>query len=151
MFIECDMPCHLDNRGLRWDHFRPGGPMYEKLKRVPYDKPPWSTRFPKLAGMLDDIPRAPLGNALVRNLSYKSKWVDPEEWCRTWFKKNIDREYIKREHNFITDEDPGFVDAAKKDFRLKDDAIVYKKIPGFERIPFEKMGLYDDEYRVTGN
>jgi len=43
--------------------------------------------------------------------------------------------------NFETRDDPGFVDAAKGDFRLRDDSIVYKKIPGFEKIPFEKIGL----------
>ena len=43
--------------------------------------------------------------------------------------------------------DPGFVNFAKHDFRLKPDAQVFKDLPSFQPIPFEKMGLFVDEYR----
>jgi Right handed beta helix region len=43
---------------------------------------------------------------------------------------------------------PGFVDAAKGDFRLKSDAEVFRRI-GFRPIPVEEIGLYQDEYRAT--
>ena len=45
-------------------------------------------------------------------------------------------------------DDPGFVDAAKGDFRLKPDAEVFRYI-GFRPIPVEEIGLYQDEYRAT--
>jgi len=137
IFVECEQPVHLDARGLTWDHFRPGGPMYEPLKQFRHDQPPWSARYPKLARILDENPQAPLGNLVVKNVSYRSSWRDP------------DRKYVRLEDNFITDEDPGFVDYANMNFRLKDDSIVYRKIPGFQKIPFEKIGLYADEYRAT--
>ncbi|MGN0852699.1 MAG: right-handed parallel beta-helix repeat-containing protein [Kiritimatiellia bacterium] len=37
--------------------------------------------------------------------------------------------------------DPGFHNAAEKDFRLRPDAKVFREIPSFEPIPFEKIGL----------
>ena len=43
--------------------------------------------------------------------------------------------------------DPGFVDFAKGDYRLKPDAKVFKDLPGFQPIPFDKIGLFVDEYR----
>ena len=43
--------------------------------------------------------------------------------------------------------DPGFVNLAGHDFRLKPDAQVFRDLPGFQPIPFEKMGLFVDEYR----
>ena len=43
--------------------------------------------------------------------------------------------------------DPGFVNMAKMDFRLKPDAQVFKDLPGFQPIPFEKIGLFTDEFR----
>ena len=43
--------------------------------------------------------------------------------------------------------DPGFVNLAKRDFRLKPDAQVFKDLPGFQPIPVEKIGLFVDEYR----
>ncbi len=149
IFIECDTPVYLDNRGLRWDHFRPGGPMYNQLKQIRHDQPPWSERYPKLARILDEIPQAPLGNVLVNNVSYRSSWRDPEKHCRETSGKHVDRPYVKIADNYVTDEDPGFINAAGMDFRLRDDAIVYRRIPGFKKIPFEKIGLYRDEYRAT--
>ncbi len=149
LFIECPIPVHFDNRGLRWEHFRPEGPMYEKLRAVPYQKPPWSTRYPALARILEEIPQAPLGNVLARNVSYRSNWRDPEKVCRETFTNHIDRKYMTIADNFVTEEDPGFVDAARMDFRLRDDSVVYQKAPGFKEIPFEKIGLYRDEYRAA--
>jgi len=149
IFIECEVPVNMDNRGLRWDHFRPNGPMYDKLKAVNHDKPPWSTRYPKLARILLENPQAPLGNVLVNNVSYRSGWRDPEEVCRQTFKQNIRRKYMKIADNFVTDEDPGFIDAARMNFQLKDDSVVYRKIPGFKKIPFGNIGLYQDQFLAT--
>jgi len=39
------------------------------------------------------------------------------------------------------------VDAAAMNFQLKPDAPIFAKIPGFKRFPFERIGLYADEYR----
>jgi hypothetical protein len=137
IFVQCQQPVHLDTRGLTWEYFRPDGPMYEQLKRFDYQHPPWSTRYPKLARILEEHPQAPLGNVVVRNVSYRSSWHDP------------DAKYVKLAENLITEEDPGFVDAARLNFQLKDDSMVYKRIPGFQRIPFEKIGPYRDPYRAT--
>jgi len=43
--------------------------------------------------------------------------------------------------------DPGFVDAAKGDFRLKPDAEVFRRI-AFRPIPVDEIGLYHDDYRA---
>ena len=51
--------------------------------------------------------------------------------------------------NKFYDSDPGFVDMARMDFRLKPGAQLLKDLPGFKPIPFEKIGLYVDEYRKT--
>ena len=51
--------------------------------------------------------------------------------------------------NFVTATDPGFVAAAKGNFALKPDSVVFRKIPGFQPIPFDKIGLFKDEYRRT--
>jgi hypothetical protein len=49
--------------------------------------------------------------------------------------------------NLEYDNDPGFVDLEHYDLRLKPDAQLKKDLPGFEAIPFEKIGLFIDEYR----
>ena len=52
-------------------------------------------------------------------------------------------------NNYRTDSDPGFVDYENRDFNLKPDSEVFDRIPGFEALPFDKMGLYTDEYRKS--
>lgn len=57
--------------------------------------------------------------------------------------------------------DPGFVDFANDDLRLRPDSRIYTDMPGFTPIPLEMSGLDNDEYRtearvwtpfvVTGN
>ena len=42
--------------------------------------------------------------------------------------------------NWVTDTDPGFVDAAGGDFSLRTDAPVFERIPGFSNIPFQQIG-----------
>ena len=54
---------------------------------------------------------------------------------------------MQNEQNFVTKEDPGFVDMKQENFLLKPDSKVFTIIPGFEPIPFNKMGLYKDSYR----
>jgi len=154
IFVECEHPVSIDNRGLRWTFLNPDGDiletgMYKKLTAVDYDKPPWSTRYPELARILEENPRAPLGNTLERNMSYRSGWRDPEETCRATSDRHIDKQYMRIADNFVTEENPGFVDAAQMNFQLRADSLVYQKIPEFKKIPFEKIGLYKDEYRAT--
>lgn len=49
--------------------------------------------------------------------------------------------------NAIYEEDPGFVDLAGGDLRLRPDSRVFRDLPGFQPIPFEKIGLFVDEFR----
>ncbi|MBR3991203.1 MAG: hypothetical protein IKI91_03625, partial [Clostridia bacterium] len=46
--------------------------------------------------------------------------------------------------NFITDDDPGFVDFDGRDYGIRPDAPLFSKIPDFVPPPFEKMGTVDD-------
>jgi len=57
------------------------------------------------------------------------------------------RQFGTVKNNLQTDDDVGFVDKAAMDFRLKKSSIIYEKVPGFEPIPFDKIGLRKDEYR----
>ena len=143
VFVECDAAVHLDNRSQGWalKYQKPGGDhrMYAKLKEVRHDQPPWSTRYPKLAGILDETPHAPFGNVVRKNVSVR---------CRRWLDVYRGGEkLLKLEDNFVTKDDPGFVNAKAMDFRLKPDSVVFKEVPGFEAIPFDNIGLVIDEYR----
>ena len=47
---------------------KPGGILRKSLEDVPYDVPPYSTKYPGMATILDDQPGAPLHNRFMDNL-----------------------------------------------------------------------------------
>ena len=49
-------------------------------------------------------------------------------------------EWLELYNNWATGSDPGFVDAADPLKGFKDDALIYQRINGFPRLPFEKIG-----------
>jgi len=101
-------------------------------------KPPYSTRYPMLKDWLDLLPdgKTYVGMRPRRNVLEENVLVNYDETFR------MVGEYAQCDFgaNFITHKDPGFVDAGKMDFRLKDDSAVYKELPGFKRIPFNEIG-----------
>lgn len=114
---------------------------------VDFKSPPYSTRYPELLPYLDVIQEGKewesmrsRGNLLEGNLIIGG----PENPI-----KLVGGQYAQMEgrNNWVTREDPGFVDMKNKNFTLKSDAAVYKMIPGFQPVPFNKMGIYKDEYR----
>lgn len=49
--------------------------------------------------------------------------------------------------NISYSSNPGFLDFAGDDLRLRPDSTVYRDMPGFQTIPLEMTGLYNDESR----
>ena len=96
-------------------------------------KPPHSTRYPDLARIAEDADR----NFLWRNLA-----VD----CGRFSVR--DRGVNERMDNHAIYEDPGFADPAKRNFALPEDSPIYDRF-GFRPVPFDEIGLYEDEYRAT--
>ena len=91
-------------------------------------------RYPEIAGMLEE----PGVNHLWRNVFYR---------CGRAATGNP--EYLDLLANgFFAEDDPGFVDAAGEDFRLRADAPLFARV-GFRPIPVEEIGLYEDEFRAS--
>ena len=107
------------------------------LKEVDITQPPYTTRYPELVGFMNPQPGQPRVNRAARNVMVMCGEVKSGNW------------QVSADENWVTDGDPGFVDAANGDYRLRPDSEVYKRLPGFEPIPFEKMGLVADELRPT--
>jgi len=136
IFVDCVPATHVDARGLGWaaDGF---DRMEQSLKAMPYEQPPWSERYPKLTTILDDEPMAPKGNLIARNILVGGRWGDFEDRAKPM---------VTFQDNLL-DQDPLFVDAANHDFRLRDDSPALKL--GFQPIPIERIGLYQDELRAS--
>jgi hypothetical protein len=116
-------------------------------KDIDFRSPPYSTKYPTLLPYLDVIQEGKewegmrsQGNLLEGNLIIGG----PENPI-----KLLGGKYAQMDgrNNWVTKEDPGFVDMKNKNFNLKPDAKAFRMIPGFEPVPFDKMGIYKDEYR----
>lgn len=105
------------------------------LKEVDITKPPYTIRYPGLVGFMNPRPGQPRINRAVRNVLVSCADVRSGNW------------QVGSEVNWITDRDPGFVNPAAGDFRLRPDAEVFARLPGFKPIPFNKIGLYVDVLR----
>lgn len=131
---------------------------YESLLRrldgVPYDDPdgPYA-KYPHLKTLIADLQRReqnpdnedykiPKDNSAVRNFLYDTNDIESSDNIVTYgvFEDNL---------MFDMSQDPGFIDYDNMNFALSPDSIVYEQIPGFEEIPFDRIGLYTDQYRKT--
>jgi hypothetical protein len=131
----------------QWDYFfGPKGVYRIRLtKYLDIKKPPYSKKYPELVNWIDPTKdgKTYYGMYPARNLMENNVLYNYEESFRL---VGVKAQFEFR-NNYLTKKDPGFFDAENMDFRLKDNSIVYKEIPGFKKIPFEKMGIYEDEYR----
>jgi parallel beta-helix repeat protein len=107
-------------------------------RSVDIRRPPYALRYPGLKDWLDTLADGTtiVGMRPRRNTFSRNILVGYEETVRLVGK------YAQCEigDNFMTRDDPGFVNAREMDFRLKPDAPVYRRLPGFQPIPFEQMG-----------
>lgn len=109
----------------RWEDYMKADLWQARLKTdLDISKPPYSERYPELVSALNKTERT----CFVRNnLVYRCKTFSVPQYQLTG--------------NWITDEDPGFVDLEMLNFNLKEDARLFEEIPGFQPIPFDSIGL----------
>lgn len=68
-FRDCNTAIRVDARGLGWAADSIAAAMRPALEAMPYRAPPWSTRYPHLADILDDEPAAPRYNRIIGNVA----------------------------------------------------------------------------------
>jgi hypothetical protein len=166
LMIDCNAAVHLDARGVARMRFdlspHDSWNLPAKAERLNYRQPPWSERYPKLARVMEEEPVLPLGNVVRRNVAVNCqrwlslsgnmkrpitelaerypemrKYLDVSDGAKACFDRVVFEDNLVLEDG----EDPGFVDPAAGNFQLRDDSIVFEKVPGFEKIPFERIGL----------
>ena len=139
--IDCPGGFGVDARGVGRKYDQDSGMLrdYKKLNPV---NPPWSTRFPTLPALLQNNPGLPKGCVLERNIV-----IGTDKKAELRGKPEHFKVVTLKDNAALTMEGMNFADAEKMDFRIGADAPVFKKVPGFEAIPFEKIGLYVDEHR----
>jgi hypothetical protein len=167
IFIDCVPSLHIDARGLGWyaKYIPPWLKEAEEkgtLTGIAFNKPPFSTRFPELASMLDDEPAAPKGNVVSLNICVGGTW----DKASGFWKMSIEdkaRPYLKMKDNLVAP-GSGVMDSLSAAIVIEDPLFVNRKNPemgefqldanspalmrGFVQVPFEKMGLYKNHERT---
>src|SRR5665648_49744 len=133
IFIDSPLAIHIDNRlqSIANDWIKPGNLFEKRLNAVKYNQPPYSLKYPELARYFEDNPALPKRNRIDKNVFVRIKKVIDGN------PKFLDYS----DNNFVTDEDPGFVSEKDQNFKLKKTSEVFKRIPGFQQIPFEEIGI----------
>ena len=141
IFVDCHPAIHVDARGIGWanQYIVPGGgwQMQKKLADIKHNQPPYSTKYPHLANILDDEPYVPKYTQVARNIVVGDKWDSIHTAAKP---------YVTMKDNLIG-QDPHFTDRAAEDFQLQDDSPAFGL--GFQRIPIRKIGLYQDPRRAS--
>jgi hypothetical protein len=134
LFIDCRPAIHVDARGTGWASFWFDGRdpfIMNGLKEVPYDQPPYATRYPHLANILKDEPAKAKYNRLASNVIVGTAkaidWLD-----------GLNEKTVETVGNTVVK------DAAAASLNRKTFAV---EVPGFPAIPFSRIGLYQDRYR----
>lgn len=139
LFVDCTQAVHLDARGLGWAG-RLEPTMRERLEAMPYQEEPWRSRYPRLVDILEDDPMTPKGNVLRRNLLVRSGRIDQDLAAAA-------REHGRIEDNRSLAENPPFLEIRDGRLMISDGAAGIESLPDFEAIPFDRMGLQEDDHR----
>jgi hypothetical protein len=132
IFIDCSVAFHLDNRLMGWakNLIEPNGLYAQRLQAVNYQQPPYSKAYPFISAYFNDNVGVPKRNFIEKNVFVNVKMIHngKPEWS-----------YIGR--NLTLCDKDIFVDFDHMDFQLKKSSEVYKLMPDFKEIPFDKIGI----------
>jgi hypothetical protein len=142
IFVECKRALgSAPWNDIRWKQTIDGGHgcYWQKLllQDVDITRPPYTTRYPALVGFMDPQPGQPRINRAKNNVLVRCEQASSGNW------------EFKPEETWITDHDPGFVNAAQGDYRFRPEAEVFQHLPRFQPIPVEKIGVYPSPLRAS--
>ncbi len=134
VLANCDIAISMDVRGVTGavSIMSQSSVLMKRLSAMPYETPPWSTRYPQLATILQDEPVIPKKNVLQRNIAYH---------CRQSAINPIAKLYGSIELPQDSDSDLGVGTHGVQDHPGKQRAPIRTTLPGWEMLPFSDMGL----------
>ena len=139
LFINCKKAAGLLNRSASYGN---DSNQVKQLRDPLAEKPYiyndiWLEKYPTIANVVDEDGNVDMCNGIVakNNVLYNTPIF------------NVSSDIAKKaeiEKNIQFESDPGFYDIEKGVYLLKEDSVVYEKLPDFEPILFTRMGTYSD-------
>lgn len=147
IFVKDEGPVYgADDRGIARG-YATNSRLHRVVMAMHPQQAPWLTRYPELANSLAHHPELPQRNTFEQNVIVM-KTGEPVSLKFSAATQKVSGLILQR-NNWVTTTDPGFVDPSQGNFALRPDAEVFHRLPGFEPIPFDRIGLKTDEYRRT--
>lgn len=143
IFVQCKRPLgSAPWTQKRWEDFlRSPLEQTRLLKEVCVTSAVWTAHYPELKDLFTPEPDEARWNAAFDNAFVECPLELPGRRPGTTMPGILKGRWFTNETDVVFAADPGFVDAQAKNFALRPDADLYKKIPTFKPIPFEKIGL----------
>ena len=140
IFIDSPTAIHLDKRLDNWNKVKleAGGLFDVRLKAVNHTKPPYSEAYPKLVNYWEESPEEPKRNTFHGNLFFKIDNLihgGNSSLGEFW-------------NNWVTNENPGFVDVNDPLKGFSPDAKVFKNIKDFKEPDYMNIGSTLDKTKV---
>jgi len=141
IFINLPIGIHVDARGPKAITLdKPGSwNLLAKCEQVGYLSPLWRERYPRLATVMQDNPLMPMGNSLQSNIliSCKKPFALPQGVEDAWLDRKNNLEGRIEDYSFLLGKgSPATLDLSKL-------PELWQKVPGFEPIPIDRIGLVD--------
>ena len=134
VLANCDIAISVDVRGVTGavSIMSKSSTLMKRLSAMPFGSPPWSTRYPELAKMLQDEPTIPKNNVFQRNIAYhcKQSAINP-----------IAKLYGSIELPEESDSDLGLRPRGVSDHPGRTRVPIGTALPGWKILPFPDMGL----------
>ncbi|MHB8636125.1 MAG: right-handed parallel beta-helix repeat-containing protein [Fimbriimonadaceae bacterium] len=137
VFLDCHPSIHFDARGKGWaaKFFAPSGEwsFYKKIADMNVSRPPYSTRYPRLANILSEDAAFPAGNTVDANVCLGGQWLRLLD--------NLTTKDFENRNNVVSPKTGTLANALKV------------APSSFARIPVNKIGLITKKRpidRVTG-
>ena len=136
LMLECSKHLVADSRGTSWYDLSPSASMWKRLDDMPYQTGIWAETYPKLVNIKEDQPELPKYNQLQNNVCYKTQEMN--------LANNV-KKYGDVKDNITVYSASAFRDYKNLDFTVEETSEIRTKLPGFQPIPFDQIGLEKTE------
>jgi hypothetical protein len=145
-FVQSSPAIHIDARGRTWQRSLtqdPDGALHRGLRDVPYQRPPYATKYPTLPKVLEDSPGVPLRNVIRRSGVIGGEALELVE--QTEALTTIDRIFTESDFRFARG---AFKKewARAEEFELAPDSPALRE--GFRQLPLNRMDCSNRHWRV---
>jgi len=133
IFVDCLIPFAATSwNEERWNKMV-AADLWQRVlfKEVDITSEVYTASYPELKNFMNNTSDKERRNIARKNVIVNSSWKPGKQPRGNW---DLD------DSNWIMEGDPGFVDMDKQNFLLRPDSEVFKKIPDFQQIPFDKIG-----------